>query len=44
MVLGKAFENFVKESALSVMLRGLMENVFAPEKLNAWYERTAIDQ
>jgi IS4 transposase len=42
MILGKAFENFVKESPLSVMLRGLLENLFTPQKLNEWYQQTAI--
>ena len=44
MILGKGFENFVKESPLSVMLRGLLENLFAPKKLDEWYERTAMKQ
>lgn len=44
MILAKAFENFVKESPLSVMLRGIMENIFSPKKLDEWYEKTAINQ
>ena len=44
MILTKAFENFVKESPLSVMLRGVMEHIFSPKKLDEWYEKTAINQ
>ena len=30
-MLGAIFERFVKQSPVSVMVRGLMERVFAPE-------------
>lgn len=40
-MLGSIFERFVQHSPVSVMARGLMERVFAPEKLNALFEATA---
>jgi len=33
-MLGAIFERFVKESSVSVMVRGQMERVFAPEQIN----------
>jgi len=40
-MLESIFERFVKHSPVSVMARGLMERVFAPEKLDALFEATA---
>ena len=40
-MLGSIFERFVQHSPVSVMARGLMERVFAPEKLDALFEATA---
>lgn len=40
-MLGSIFERFVQHSPISVMARGLMERVFAPDKLNALFEATA---
>lgn len=40
-MLGSIFERFVQHSPLSVMVRGLMERVFAPEKLDDLFESTA---
>lgn len=38
------FEQFVAASPLSVMVRALMERIFAAEKLNALFEETADKQ
>jgi hypothetical protein len=35
------FERFVEESPVSVMMRGLMERVFAPEQINRIFEENA---
>ena len=40
-MLGAIFERFVAESPISVMVRGLMEGVFAPEKINSYFETNA---
>jgi hypothetical protein len=40
----KIFERFVKKSPIAVMARALMERVFAPEFLDAWFARTADRQ
>lgn len=40
-MLGTIFERFVEESPVSVMMRGLMERVFAPEQINRIFEENA---
>jgi IS4 transposase len=40
-MLGNIFERFVEHSPVSVMVRGLMERVFAPDKLDTLFEATA---
>lgn len=40
-MLASIFDRFVEHSPVSVMVRGLMERVFAPEKLDALFEATA---
>lgn len=40
-MLGAIFERFVEQSPVSVMVRGLMEHVFAPDRMNALFEATA---
>jgi hypothetical protein len=40
-MLGPLFERFVEKSPVSVMMRGLMERVFAPESMNELFETTA---
>ena len=40
-MLGLLFERFVEKSPVSVMMRGLMERVFAPEAMNKLFETTA---
>ena len=34
MILGQLFERFVEESPVSVMVRGLLETILSPQKLN----------
>jgi hypothetical protein len=41
MLLGQVFEGFVKESPLSVMVRGLLEKALCPQTLDALFERSA---
>lgn len=43
-MLGAIFERFVAESPISVMVRGLMEGVLAPEKINSYFETNAQTQ
>jgi hypothetical protein len=43
-MLGAIFERFVEESPISVMVRGLMEQVFAPEKINQIFDNNAQTQ
>lgn len=38
------FENFVEASPLSVMVRAIMERIFAPDKLDELFENTAEKQ
>jgi IS4 transposase len=41
MLLGKRFQTFIEESPVSVMVRGILENTFAPARLNAMFVKTA---
>lgn len=43
-MLGAIFERFVQQSPVSVMVRGLMERIFAPETLDELFEATAQEQ
>ncbi len=43
-MLGEIFDRFVKESAVTVMTRGLLERLLNPKQLDAWFERTAEQQ
>lgn len=43
-MLSSIFEQFVEESPVSVMARGLMERVFAPEKMERLFETHAQQQ
>ena len=43
-MLGAIFERFVKETPISVMVRGLMERVFAPETMDRIFEENASSQ
>lgn len=40
-MLGAIFERFVEQSPVSVMVRGLMERVFAPSRMEELFEATA---
>jgi len=44
MVFSKMFEQFVQSAPICVMHRALLENVFAPAKLDAVFDRTAVKQ
>jgi hypothetical protein len=44
MVLGEVFDRFVEQSPVCVMQRAVMENVFAPDKLNAIFHAAAKAQ
>jgi hypothetical protein len=44
MLLGQNFERFVEESPISVMVRGVLENAFHPNQVDALFERTAESQ
>jgi hypothetical protein len=41
MLLGEMFERFVEHSPVTVMVRGILEKVLVPEKLDELFERTA---
>jgi len=43
-MLPEIFHGFVKESPVSVMVRGLLERMLNPAQLDAWFERTAEQQ
>jgi Transposase DDE domain len=44
MFLGEIFERFVEHSPVCVMQRAVMENIFAPNKLDALFHTTAVSQ
>lgn len=44
MIVDALFEQFVKESAVTVMLRATMERVFAAEALDALFDESAEKQ
>lgn len=37
-------QRFMEKSPVPVMVQVLLERVLSPEKLNAWFERTAVEQ
>jgi len=43
-MLNSVFANFVKESPISVMSRGMMERVLNPKQLDEWFDNTAEEQ
>jgi len=43
-MLSPIFKNFVKESPISVMARGMMERVLNPSQLDQWFNTTAKQQ
>ena len=44
MLLSGPFQKFVEASPVSVMMRGIIENVFHPERIERVFEETAITQ
>ena len=44
MLLGGPFEKFVEASPVSVMMRGIIENLFHPERLERVFEKNALTQ
>jgi IS4 transposase len=44
MLLGKRFEKFVEQSPVSVMVRGTLERIFQPERLEQLFEQHAVLQ
>ena len=44
MVFEEIFEPFIRESAVSVMFRGTLENVFSSQRLDQLFETTAVKQ
>jgi len=44
MLLSGPFEKFVESSPVSVMMRGIVENLFHPERLERLFEETAVTQ
>ncbi|MEH1907751.1 MAG: hypothetical protein V7K95_08695 [Nostoc sp.] len=42
MLVGQVFERFLKESPISVMVRGLLEKALCPQILDELFERSAI--
>ena len=44
MLLSGPFQKFVEASPVSVMMRGIMENLFHPERIERLFEETAVTQ
>ena len=44
MLLTGPFEKFVESSPVTVMMRGIIENLFHPDRLNQLFEETAVTQ
>lgn len=44
MILGQVFERFVEDSPVSVMVRGLLEKILSPQKLDELFERNSQTQ
>lgn len=40
MILGQVFERFVEDSPVSVMVRGLLEKILSPQKLDELFEKS----
>lgn len=40
----KIFERFMKRSPIPVMVQVLLEKVLNPDKINALFKRTAVEQ
>ncbi len=44
MILGQVFERFIEESPVSVMVRGLLETILSPQKLDELFEKSTKTQ
>ena len=44
MILGQVFERFIEESPVSVMVRGLLETILSPQKLDELFEKNSSTQ
>lgn len=44
MFVSEVFERFVQESPVTVMFRGMLENVFSRESIDALFQETARRQ
>ncbi len=44
MIIGQVFERFVEERPVSVMVRGLLETILCPQKLDKLFEKSAKTQ
>ena len=44
MLLSGPFENFVEASPVTVMMRGIIENLFHPQRLDRLFEENAVTQ
>ena len=44
MILGQVFERFVAQSPVSVMVRGLLETILSPRKLDELFEQSTTTQ
>ncbi len=44
MILGHVFERFIEESPVSVMVRGLLEAILSPQRLNELFEKNTTTQ
>jgi hypothetical protein len=44
MILGHVFERFIEESPVSVMVRGLLETILSPQKLDELFEKNSSTQ
>ena len=44
MILGHVFERFIEESPVSVMVRGLLETILSPQRLDELFEKNSSTQ
>ncbi len=44
MITGQVFERFVESSPVSVMVRGLLETILCPQKLDELFEKNTTTQ
>lgn len=44
MIFSKIFQTFLEQRPFPVMIQALLERTLSPHKLDAWFERTAVNQ